>query len=151
MTTSPMSQTIGLPHCPKGIAQATACRTWLRLLTLACGLGLGILHQVGLCDDSKASKPLLSQTAKDIISKTRSYFDLPAANGSDQSLISNQFRALEKTGKKLSVVVKDQLSSGMMTLLKGEGHAGVDRFSEGMSYQAIWSSKYILVEARYQF
>lgn len=151
MSAQPMIPAMGLPLCHKGLVKTTVCRRWLRLMAVITGLGCGALHQIGLCDDGKANKPLLSQSAKDIISKTRGYFDLPAANSGDQGLLASQFRALETTSKKLSVVVKDQLSSGMVNLLKGEGHSGVDRYSEGMSYQAIWSSQYILVEARYQF
>ncbi len=150
MTSLQMIQATGLPHCAKGFVKTAVCRRWLRLLAIISGLGCGALHQIGLCEDSKAAKPLLSQAAKDIINKTRGYFELPASS-SDESLITTQFRALESTSKKLSVVVKDQLSNGFMTLIKGEGHSGVDKFTPGMSYQAIWSSQYILVEAKYQF
>jgi len=120
-----------------------------RVLTLAAGFICALIHQIGLCDSEK-SLPLVTN-AQEIISQARSLWNLSTVIDADTNLLANQYRALETTGKKVSLVVKDQLSNGMMSLLRGEGHSGADRFSPGMSYQAIWSSKYILVEAKYQF
>ena len=47
--------------------------------------------------------------------------------------------------------LKQTLGTPMWTVLAGEYAAGVDRYTEGLSYKAKWSEDDVKIEVRYQF
>lgn len=125
----------------------------IRALAFMTGFVFCTIHPHALGEDKIATgqaQTNLSQI-KEAISQTRPFGNLSTIVTQYDNALVNQYRALENTSKKITVKLKEQFNSSMMILLKGEGHTGVDAYSEGMSYQAVWSSKYFLVEAKYKF
>lgn len=72
------------------------------------------------------------------------------ASGDNSSLLE-RYRNLEFTSKELSLKLGQQLKNSMLDVLRGQYQGGSAPLSPGLSYQAVWSTEYWLMEMKYSF
>ena len=68
---------------------------------------------------------------------------------SDQSLSSNANS--DGVITQFTAKIKNHVQAPLTTLLRGEYKSGVDSYSQGMAYQAVWSNKGVKLNLKYQF
>jgi hypothetical protein len=133
--------------------QLYAClaRQWLaRMATLITTLGACTMQQVH-CDPADNVKAPDLATLEQAITHPPGRWNLSTLLQQEKEALSASYSFIESTGKEITLKLKEQLGTSMTGLLRGQHQGGVDQYSEGMRYQAIWSSNYLLMEVKYQF
>ena len=114
--------------------------TLRRLLGLAMAL---LLSQAALCQQQH-SEALLLQAI-------RTGHWLQAAGEAPSPSLLERYQQLESGGKALSLKLGKQLKNSMLDVLRGQYQGGSAPLSPGLSYQAVWSTEYWLMEMKYSF
>jgi hypothetical protein len=125
---------------------------WLRLSALVVSLLLGFMQEAcadeskGLLQKSTASSASLTS----LIAQSRYQWGAPVATAASNAL-AYSVKTVENTSKKIYSVAREQLKNSFKNVCMGEFEAGVGRHDYGKRFQAVWSSKYVLMEMKYQF
>jgi hypothetical protein len=127
-------------------------QSWLKLSALLASLLLGFVQEA--CADESRNLPQQNAAPNanltSLIAQSRYQWGAPAVAAASNAL-TYSVKTVEATSKKIYGVAREQLKNSFKNVCMGEFEAGVGRHDYGKRFQAVWSTKYVLMEMKYQF